>query len=573
MEVSMSNISQLDSLTIYDSVKDVLDTFFKNYNNISIGKEKFKKIALEEIESIKYSEESFTSFQNILLKKIEKRLKIEQDINLDSNYYNLLSDIKKYRVLTNDEINELIPRAQNGDEEAKEIIVNHNLKLVLSVSKSFLGYGIEFDDLAQEGIVGLLIAINRYDVSKGIKFSTYATYWIKCMLFNTLYNNSRIIKISVYQQKMIVKYKKAYTELFEELEREPSIEEIANKLNISYEKCLKIYNFQQAPVHLNKKITSEEGDNCELGDFIESDEIVEDKAMGIFLKSDVRKALYNSKLTNREIYVIINRFGFYGNEEKTLNEIGKELNITREGVRRLEKSALNKLFKSKLIYYNNNSVDQKRETTGYETIKKSLTIPVYNYLYACKLSPLEMLVISHSLGLIDNVEKNQNQISKIVNKSRSSVSFILKKAYEKLKNIPGQNEFIKAIYNKDKNNSENNQITRDYNIDNSIRELNEKKDIKLEIEEVKNINTVIHDLIEKMYDTVVFKELIKYFSIKEVVIILLLNGYDDSYYSGDVVAKMLNVSLEKVTKVFRKSNMLYKQNKELEKDRQKRMIR
>ena len=235
MIISMDDISKINNNEIFNLVKEDLDIFYSNYENIVISIDEFYEIVLEEIEVIKTENNKEIDFLSYLLSKVTKRIKMELEIKGNPKYQNFISDIKKYDVLSQDEMKRLIPLAQSGDEEAMKILVRHNR-------------GVDFEDLVQEGTIGLIEAIKRHDLTT--KFSTYALYWIKRQLFKSVYYDSRNVRIPVNQYEQLRNYRRAYEELFKILNREPTIDEIAEKMEIHYEKCLKLYQLQSDTISL-----------------------------------------------------------------------------------------------------------------------------------------------------------------------------------------------------------------------------------------------------------------------------------------------------------------------------------
>jgi RNA polymerase primary sigma factor len=419
MNISIDNLRQLNSLEIYELFKNNFENFYNQYKNIVISTDEYKKIVLEEIENTKQNYDSDTNYINFLLKRIEGRIRIEQEIKDDSNYHILSNEIKDFSVLDQDEVYDLVIKAQNGDKEAKNKLVNHNIKLVISIAKKYIGNGVEMDDLIQEGTFGLYTAIERFDISKGFKFSTYANWWIKQSIISAIHQYGRNIRIPTNKYEEIQKYKATYKLLYSKLNREPTIDEIAEEMKIPYEKCLSLYFLQSGTISYNQKVSSDESEETELGYFLESDENVEEDIEKNSLKEDVRKTLSKAGLTNREYYVIVHRFGMFGMKKMTLEDLGNNLSITRERVRQVEKKALTKL-KRTFKKYNLNSyvtIDASPKEPGvsvdlYSHIRNKLTSTEFNFFYECGLTPLEMEVSALSMGLIDHFERNYRQIGK-----------------------------------------------------------------------------------------------------------------------------------------------------------------
>ena len=631
MDISIEKLKQLNSLEIYNMFKNDFDNFYDGFKNIIISSEEYKNMILEEIEESKDKYESNNNFASFILKKVEERLRIEQEVSNNSNYHFLISEAKEYEVLPQEVINELITKAQSGDKEAKEKIVKHNLKLVINIAKKFMGYGVELDDLIQEGIFGLYEAIDRFDISKGFRFSTYANYWIRNSVFKVIRESGRNIKIPPHQFETLIRYRRTFNELFNELHRDPTLDEMAERLGITYEKCLKLYNMQVDTLSINKKISSDEEEETELGDFIESDDDVENIIEKDSLQEEVKDVLNNSKLTEREKYIIIYRFGLFEKEKETLEQIGEELGLTRERVRQLEKNALEKIkatYKGKgLLFYIHDDVKQpnlKIPIEEYEEIRKKITKEEFDYFFECGFTPIEMMVTALSMGLIDDRERNYRQMSIELNKSISSVYSIQKSAFKKLKSIPSKNykqnvifEIAKRKIDKSqelcrilrctleelevvKNHLFSNEVellnkrNSDYykrimtkeeldyyngelllKIRNIIKEHRKDKSNSEEILSVINaLGIKITDNNKNFFNTSVYNELKKYFSIKEIITVMLLFGYvDDSYFSSDYIAKLLKLPLKEVEMIYQKANELFNNNQVLLEDKNKRKVK
>ena len=270
-----------------------------------------------------------------------------KDKNIDSYYSNddvkaYLREISKFAPLTVDEEVELATKIMEGDLAAKKKFTEHNLKLVVSIAKRYIGRGLLFLDLIQEGNIGLINAVDKFDVTRGYKFSTMATWWIIQSITRAIADKGRNIRIPVHMVEKINKFKQSEVKLRGVLNRDPKIEEIAADMGISLEQAKSIYKLQADSLSLNQKINDEE--ESELGDFIPSDyESPEDLSIGKVMREDVDKLLILCNLKKREIEVIRLRFGLDGKGKKTLEEIGTIFGVTRERIRQIEVKAIKKL--------------------------------------------------------------------------------------------------------------------------------------------------------------------------------------------------------------------------------------
>ncbi|MBQ6419785.1 MAG: RNA polymerase sigma factor RpoD [Clostridia bacterium] len=252
-----------------------------------------------------------------------------------------LKEIGKIPLLTPEEEIELAIKISQDDREAKTRLEEANLRLVVSIAKKYLGRNLQFLDLIQEGNLGLIKAVEKFDYTKGFKFSTYATWWIRQAITRAIADQARTIRIPVHMVETINKVKKANSQLLHQNGKEPTPEEIAELLDMPSEKVREILRVSQDPVSLETPIGEEE--DSHLGDFIPDEEALApaDAAFQSLLKEEIAAAL--STLTAREAKVLSLRFGLEDGHSRTLEEVGKEFNVTRERIRQIEAKALRKL--------------------------------------------------------------------------------------------------------------------------------------------------------------------------------------------------------------------------------------
>ena len=252
-----------------------------------------------------------------------------------------LKEIGRVPLLTQEEEQTLAQRIEEGDEAAKNQMIEANLRLVVAVAKRYVGRGMHFLDLIQEGNMGLLKAVEKFDYRKGYKFSTYATWWIRQSITRAIADQARTIRIPVHMVETINKVARASHQLVQELGREPNAPEIADFLDLPLSKVEEIMKLSQEPISLETPVGEE--DDSHLGDFIQDSEVSEpmEAATANSLREQLEKAL--SMLTEREAKVLRLRFGFEDGKTHTLEEVGKEFNVTRERVRQIESKALRRL--------------------------------------------------------------------------------------------------------------------------------------------------------------------------------------------------------------------------------------
>ena len=290
-------------------------------------------IALEALESELDNEEE-EDLENI-------DLSVREGVGVEDPVRMYLKEIGKVPLLSADEEIELAERMEQGDEEAKKRLAEANLRLVVSIAKRYVGRGMQFLDLIQEGNLGLIKAVEKFDYRKGYKFSTYATWWIRQAITRAIADQARTIRIPVHMVETINRLIRAQRQLVQDLGREPTPEELSEFMNLPVERVVEIQKISQEPVSLETPIGEEE--DSHLGDFIQDDNIPvpADAAAFTLLKEQLVDVL--GTLTDREQKVLRLRFGLDDGRARTLEEVGKEFKVTRERIRQIEAKALRKL--------------------------------------------------------------------------------------------------------------------------------------------------------------------------------------------------------------------------------------
>ena len=314
-----------------DVSSDLLDELYNAFmeNDISV-------ISETDLDDDSGEEDTGGNLEDILKDNtIAKELTINDPVRM------YLKEIGKISLLSLDEETELSKRIAEGDETAKNRLAESNLRLVVSIAKRYVGRGMLFLDLIQEGNIGLMKAVEKFDYHKGYKFSTYATWWIRQAITRAIADQARTIRIPVHMVETINKLIRVSRQLLQELGREPTPEEIAKEMDMSVERVREILKISQEPVSLETPIGEEE--DSHLGDFIQDDNVPvpADAAAFTLLKEQLVEVL--STLTDREQKVLRLRFGLDDGRARTLEEVGKEFNVTRERIRQIEAKALRKL--------------------------------------------------------------------------------------------------------------------------------------------------------------------------------------------------------------------------------------
>ena len=294
---------------------------------------------IEELDDVDDSDIVLTDEDDVDMEKID--LSVPDGISIEDPVRMYLKEIGKVPLLSADEEVELAKRMAEGDEDAKKRLAEANLRLVVSIAKRYVGRGMLFLDLIQEGNLGLLKAVEKFDYHKGFKFSTYATWWIRQAITRAIADQARTIRIPVHMVETINKLIRVSRQLLQELGREPTPEEIAAELDMPVERVREILKISQEPVSLETPIGEEE--DSHLGDFIQDDNVPvpAEAAAQTLLKEQLDEVL--DTLTEREQKVLRLRFGMDDGRARTLEEVGKEFDVTRERIRQIEAKALRKL--------------------------------------------------------------------------------------------------------------------------------------------------------------------------------------------------------------------------------------
>ncbi|MBP3964203.1 MULTISPECIES: RNA polymerase sigma factor RpoD [Paenibacillus] len=324
----------MEKLSPFDQDPEQIDEFFEQLDDIGIEvvNENDEDLPISNRDDQEREHDDFNFDDDLAL---PPGIKINDPVRM------YLKEIGRVPLLSADDEVELAKRIENGDEEAKRRLAEANLRLVVSIAKRYVGRGMLFLDLIQEGNMGLIKAVEKFDHTKGYKFSTYATWWIRQAITRAIADQARTIRIPVHMVETINKLVRVSRQLLQELGREPSPEEIAAEMDLSTEKVREIMKIAQEPVSLETPIGEE--DDSHLGDFIEDQEALApaDAAAYELLKEQLEDVL--DTLTEREENVLRLRFGLDDGRTRTLEEVGKVFGVTRERIRQIEAKALRKL--------------------------------------------------------------------------------------------------------------------------------------------------------------------------------------------------------------------------------------
>ncbi len=320
---------------------EVLDTLGDDLIDLDVGQmeevyDRFEEANIDVVEEVDPAE--IASDETI---EISAKLAASEGISIDDPVRMYLKDIGKVPLLSESEEKEIAQRMADGDEFAKQQLTEANLRLVVSVAKRYVGRGMQFLDLIQEGNLGLIKAVDKFDYQKGYKFSTYATWWIRQAITRAIADQARTIRIPVHMVETINKLVRVNRQLLQELGREPRPDEIAEEMGFTEEKVREIIKIAQEPVSLETPIGEEE--DSHLGDFIPDDDAPAPDSMATHAMLQKQLAEVLNTLTPREARVLRLRYGLIDGRNRTLEDVGKEFNVTRERIRQIEAKALRKL--------------------------------------------------------------------------------------------------------------------------------------------------------------------------------------------------------------------------------------
>lgn len=521
-----------------------------------------------------------------MIKKIE--IKTESDEQEEYNYdvkttdsvKMYLNEITKYPVLSIEEEKELARKIAKGDEKARKKFIECNLKLVVSVAKRYNGRGLSFLDLIQEGNLGLMTAVDKFDVEKGFKFSTYATHWIRQAITRAIANKGRNIRIPVHLTEKLAVYEKIIEKLEMKLNRKPTIEEIANEMRISLAEVKKLQELQNAPISINT-LVNDDGDS-ELEDFIPgTDDAPEDVVIDENMQIKVKELFEKCNLKEREIEVLLLRFGFNERNPMTLDEIGKKMGITRERVRQIEALALKKIRNSRYIKefsvymqepdkalsniesFREKYLDSKLSYKSFLRKEKTESMPkkvqsIYEYF-----GDYTREQVKEMLSLLSEEDKLLIYLRYGEDLDNPTGKNLTKKEYDKFYGslVPKMKRILKKITSS--------KIKKEQANDNDAIEIKGLEEQVTEAESKPNMKEEPHFNLSKddsmkmleLLRTPTFMEMMSVLSVKEAIIISLKLGYvDGKYFTTESIARFLDIEEMEVIETTKKILLLYKEN-------------
>lgn len=536
--------------------------------------------------------EAYCLINNIEIKQSEENnIYYDDDLKLTDSVKIYLREIGEYPLLSIEQQRDLALKILDGDNKARELFINSNLRLVVSIARRYIGNGLTFLDLIQEGNLGLITAVDKYDVKKGFNFSTYAIWWIRQAITKAIEYKGRTIRIAAHVYEKVQLYKKVFRNLELKLNREPTINEIADEMELSVSEVRYLNQLQIDVVSINAIIEDEK--RTELEDFIVStDESPEDIATKENMKQDINNLLISCNLKPRERDILILRYGLDGKEPMTLVEIGKIYNLTRERVRQIESNALKKIRKSnfvkRLVDYtesptksllniemyrqiykedgNSNRAFLRRfgdKIEDYEVVGKLLSIYQLFGGYSkeqidvmlTKLTEEERKLITLRYG--DDLEKPKaTKLSK--EESRKYYGVLVPKMKRLLSNPDKvrktRRENLKHEKNKieDSNISVSEKNSTDISVEQSKRDIPASFDKKIDIDNIQDHDSLLAYMKKSLLD-----DMMKNLTTKELIIIQLFLGYiDGKYFTIDYISEFLKIDRIEVLNTIKKALFL-----------------
>ena len=561
----------------------MLDLIFKkNSNKITSGN-------LEKMTNNQFlilAIETYCMLKKIEIRELDELEEYEEKNDLDwidtDSTKAYLHEIGKIPLLTEKQEKALAVRISQGDQIAKKMFIEANLRLVVSVAKRYLGRGLPFLDLIQEGNIGLMRAVDRYDYEKGFKFCTYATWWIRQTITRAVMDKSRVVRIPVHYYETMSAFRKCVQDLETRLSRQPTISEIAKEMKLSILEVSKLFQLKQDTASINFLISEDE--DTELIDMIpDITNLPEDTIVTESLTYQVKKLLEESNLTEKEIDILKKRYGFANQDIMTLNEIGEQYKVSRERIRQIEIGALTKIRRSKqienLIEYATNPNQAIKNIQEFRKEYRTYGSKKYLEKEKKKVSKLQTIYQYFNIYSKEQVDK---AIEKLTDEERELIKLryggdlehpVSTRLEANQKNkfygnlIPKMKKILKdPNYHPSTRNRRRQQLEN--NLEKEVVESISTEFLKEESMALLPLETTVKDWTKeeclKMLDllrTPTFTEMMTTLSPKEAIIISLKLGYvDGKYFSTEVIASFLDIKESEVREAIKKILLLYKEN-------------
>ena len=430
----------------YEITQDIIIELIKNNNTFNsyltlIFNRYNSKIVNGELDNIFKDEllisfiETYCSINNI---EIYEKYDLEVDgyYRYDDDVKIYLQEIGKIPLLSRDEEIELMNRIKAGDVAAKNKFIESNLKLVVSIAKKYIGRGVAFLDLIQEGNTGLMKAVESFDITRGTKFSTHAVWWIRQSVTRCIGNDSRTIRIPIHKHEEMAKFRNAVQKLTDKLGRIPKLDEVAHDMSISMDSAKELYRLQQVIVSLNTPVGDEF--DSEMGDFIPSDEDMEEQAISTTISNEIKEIFKISNLSDREIKIINMRFGLNGNVPQTLEDVGNYFGLTRERIRQIEMKVFKKIRNTSrgraLQDYLDIKVDEPLiEEDSNTDLLRNVPEEILNFMKSANLNMKEMVILTCRYGLNGKRNISYRKLEEIVYLSAPTIKRVEDDAVYKLR--------------------------------------------------------------------------------------------------------------------------------------------
>ncbi len=575
--LSKKDVLNMSNQELYNyllpDIKEIYEKHKKEYSS-----DEFNTYVLNCIDEAKKKIQEGENFALLFKNNLLSILTYNSELSGTDSLQDYLKEISIYPLLTDEEEKEEFLKLKNGDESAKNTIINSNLRLVVYVAKMYTNRGISFEDLIQEGNLGLLKAIEKFDPDLGYKFSTYAFWWIKQAMTRTLANSGRTIRLPVHVVESLNAYNKTENILIDRLNRMPTHEEIASEMGIPLEKVIELSKYNTEIISLDVPVGEDQ--DSDLGSFIPSDEKTPDeKTFDKMLPEEVDRAIEESRLTQREKEVLMYRFGFYTGRPLTLEEVGKKYNVTRERIRQIEAKALIKLKKSysfrQLSYWYLQDEKDYKKPKYYKYPQPNRNDSLYSLLGNYQKEKVDYIV-----SRLSNEEKRlvhtrfgydlQSPNTKKLSKEESSKLFrvIIPKIKNMLNAIKGKdNKYLHVESDRYEAMQETKKMLCNY-----LNDDNQEEEQKIpEIEIVRNRILEKTNILDNAYKTRAyfkllgftksknFKDLLEVLPLKEAIIISLkLDLIDENFFTLEDVAYILNISADEVDEIIKDSLVFYK---------------